>query len=134
MREARRRVRRLPRYGFEPRAPRGSSLPASPESRPRTLGISSHGPPQDLAILLHVVDVRRDRLGVESCAVRFPRPPSKGAKPKSATTAHPKRADTMLPSERLMRARIAWTMAIRYPDIDEPMSSSGVFRWEACPA
>ena len=32
--------------------------------------------------------------------------------PKSATTAHPKRADMMLPNERLMRARRAWRITM----------------------
>ena len=33
--------------------------------------------------------------------------------PKSATTAHPNRADMMLPRERLMRARTAWMITMR---------------------
>ena len=33
--------------------------------------------------------------------------------PKSATTAHPNRADMMLPRERLMSARTAWMITMR---------------------
>ena len=44
--------------------------------------------------------------------------------PKSATTAHPKSDDRMLPSERLMRARIAWTMAIGYLSVGQDPSYS----------